>query len=505
MSNIVTMQYGSYSFSPVPIMNLSKQYQKTPDGYIIGSVFNATLEGTLYAPIGGITSVIQMQQVLRQAFATQGQLFVLACNSGELIQCYPRINGPEFLPTQDNWVQTCKYTISLQFDDEPQPSGTSSASIGENSAIMPPFISDASESWNLEQIEDSSHYLLNLGSSNYDSNPYQFRITHNVSAVGKLRYTGSGLNMPAWQQARTYVLGKLSDGYNNTILASSGVLNIDYTQFTGFNHLRTNTVDETGGSFAVTESWIAINPGATGLAGNAIEDFTADVRKTIESDISTINIQGTITGLESRTYGVNPGDYSISTSKYNNASGYWNNIKDSMKIFPRAQLFANTVGTTRPLNTVAVNRTIGHNPAHGVITYSYEYNDRPSNCVPNSLIENVDVIDNNPTDVFAEIGIPGRSAGPILQDMGTITSAKRELNIEIVMPPATGCPVSTNIDGTSFYSNPSSEAYTYWVQPFLTDLQNNHTQVFKYIDTENWSIKTGRYSRSIGWVYQQGC
>lgn len=234
------------------------------------------------------------------------------------------------------------------------------------------------------------------------------------------------------------------------------------------------------------------------MAGRAIEDFTVDVRKGIESDITTVSIQGSIQGLETRSYGTNPGDFTISETKYAAASGYWAAI-NTTRIYPRAQLFAGS-GLTRPINTTPASRVVGHNPVNGLITYSYEYNDRPSNCISGAITESIMVTDNNPTDVFAEIGIPGRSNGPILQDMGTITSAKREVSIEAIMAPATGCSSVTGL----FINNPRTQVATI-INLFSGDLTSSHTQVFKHADSETWDVKTGRYTRQVGWTYQQGC
>jgi len=487
--SIVTMVYGTYNISPVPFLALTRQLQTKADGTIIGCLFNARLDGTIYCPTGGFPAVIAKQQDLRQAFLTHGLLFKVMCDSTELIKAYPRIAGPiDFQETSDNWVFSTKYSVDLQWDDE--------LVLNEASGLVPPYISDTQESWSVEFVEDKAKYEFTLPGSITDANPYQVRITHAISAVGKKHYTSGTLDKEAWEQAREYIVPRL--GYNGSYLGASGVLNISSGNFTAFNHVRQNVVDISAGSYSVTENWIAINPSGSGVAGRALEDFTVDVRKGIESDITTVSIQGSIQGLETRSYGTNPGDFTISETKYAAASGYWAAI-NTTRIYPRAQLFAGS-GLTRPINTTPASRVVGHNPVNGLITYSYEYNDRPSNCITGAITESIMVTDNNPTDVFAEIGIPGRSAGPILQDMGTITSAKREVSIEAIMAPATGC---ASVSGL-FINNPRTQVATI-INLFSGDLTSTHTQVFKHADSETWDVKTGRYTRQVGWTYQQGC
>ncbi len=489
----ITMQYGDYSFSPVPPITLNKEYTRTNDGTIIGSVFKLNLDGVLYAPTGGLSSIIAAQDSLRDAFDIDGKNFTILCDGSTLIDCYPRINGPNFAPTPNNWVLTCQYSIELEFDDEPAPTG-GFAVIGENTGIMPPFLRDAQESWSVEFIEDKSYYMLTLPTgAGADSIPYQLRLTHNVSAVGKKRYTGAGLEKEAWESAKDYVLPKL--GYNSSIITQSGVLNLQASAFGPFNHMRSCSIDESAGSYGVVETWMVINSGAAGVAGRAIEDFTVEVRTGLDNDLTTVGIQGLIQGLETRTYGTSPNDFAITESKFVAASGYWNTIKDTARVYPRAQLLA--TGATRPLNIRPLSKSVGYNPSNGTINYSYEYNDRPSNCVSNAINETITITDTNPVDVFAEIQIPGRALGPILQDMGTITTRKRDINIDVMVAPATGCGTTSAL----FATNPSSDVNTI-INLFYAELTGSYGQVFKHQDTSTWEPKTGRYTVSVGWTYQ---
>jgi hypothetical protein len=477
------MTYGGIPLSPMPLMNLSKQYQKRGDGIIVGTLFTAQLDGTIFSP-SGLSSVIAVQDALRTTFATQGQLFEIKCDGNTLLSVYPRVQGPTFEKSSNNWVLTSPYTITLEFDDDPHDSG-------ENSSLMPPYIADTQESWNMEFVEDKAHYEWVLPGAIADANPYQVRLTHSMSAVGKSHYGSGGLVMPAWQQAKNYVATRL--GYDSNFVSNTGVFNLTAANFTPFNHVRSSISDVNAGTFSVSESWVVINPSGTGVAGRALEDFNIEVHTSTETALVVANIQGQIQGLETRSYGSSPGAFAITETKFTAASGYWNTIKDSSRIYPRALLLVSD------LNATPVNKVVGYNPVNGVITYSYEYNNRPANCIAGALNEHIVVTDNNPTDVFAEIPIPGRSAGPILQDMGTITSAKRELSIDAVLPFSSGCSVAS-----LFATNPRTSV-SGLVALFESDLTSSHTQVFKHINTETWEPKTGRYTRQVGWTYQNGC
>jgi len=480
MPNIITMTYDGYPVSPVPVISINKEYQKTADSTSLGTLFKVNLNGTIYAESGGLSSIMAKQDEIRAAFDEDGKLFQIMCDGSPLLTCYPRINSIVFNESPNNWVITCPFTIDLEFDEEPAPTGSFTYG-GENTGLMPPFVSSADENWQIEFADENSYY--NLGGSDYNS--VRLRLTHTISAVGKRRYTGSGLEKAAWEQARDYVLPNL--GYNSTFAGGSGVLNITVANFSGYNHMRSNSIDAKAGSYSVTENWILTS------GDKAIEDFTVEVRKGIDSDLTSVSIQGSIQGLETRVYGTAPGQFSITQSKFAAASGYWATTA-STRVLTRAQTFATASSATRPLNSMVVSRSVGYNPPNGSVTYNYEYNDRPSNCVANSFIENISVSDTNPADVFAEIPILGRSAGPILQDMGTVTSRKRNVSVDVVMAPSTGC--TTTLFNTT---NPSGDVNTI-IQYFYAELTGSYGQVFKSADSSTWEPKTGRYTRQVEWT-----
>jgi len=133
------------------------------------------------------------------------------------------------------------------------------------------------------------------------------------------------------------------------------------------------------------------------------------------------------------------------------------------------------------LNAVPVSNVNGKNPQTGVITYSYSYNNRPSNMIAGALSEVVTVTDIYPGDVFAQIPILGRAEGPILQAINTYTARQRQLSIEAVMTPGTLVPDSSAI---VVIATPTG------------------TQVFKSNDQVSYSVNTGRYTRQVAWTYE---
>jgi len=92
----VTMQYGSYNFSPVPMITINKEPTKMQNGDIIGVLYKLTLNGTitnLPSGDGGIVSIDTKQDELLAATSGDGERFLVQCDSTTLIDVYPRINS----------------------------------------------------------------------------------------------------------------------------------------------------------------------------------------------------------------------------------------------------------------------------------------------------------------------------------------------------------------------------------------------------------------------------
>ena len=67
LTNNVFMTYGEYTFSPVPLITISKDSQKTGGGVNLGTLYNLTLEGTVTpfpTGVGGIVNVDRLQDEL---------------------------------------------------------------------------------------------------------------------------------------------------------------------------------------------------------------------------------------------------------------------------------------------------------------------------------------------------------------------------------------------------------------------------------------------------------
>lgn len=506
MSSRIYMKYGNYFFTPVPLLTINKEYHKTEDSKIIGATFHLDLQGTLVSyPSGGYPNIDTQQDNLLEALEVDGNLFYLFCSGDgtttDIIKSYARVNPITFNPSPDNWVFTCPYSAQLEFDDlglaisggGPFSTAFSTAFMSESSTVSGMYIRDASEDWQLEFLE-AAPYQFTLATLGTDRNPHQLRLVHNVSAVGKRHYEANGLVKEAWEQAKTYVLTKI--GYDATQVIASGIFNLSTTGLVPFNHTRSQTVNETDGSFAISESWTVISNTGVGIIPNGIEDFSVSVRKSVQSDITSVSIEGTIEGLETKHYGLVPGEYSIPITKYEAASGFFDTLEP--RLYERCLLIAGST-PRRSLNINPLSQVVGHNPTRGTVNYTYEFDDRPYNIISGAISEKITISDDAPVDVFASLTIPGRSAGPVLQDLATVTSRVRSLSIEVVTIPYSGG-VNNTTDVANLFSATPEVAVNNLLEQFRQHLSGLYGAIYLSADRPSWQPKDGIYNREVSYT-----
>lgn len=474
--------YRNKKIIPAPLVSISREIARTNDGTPIGQTFRLNMNGTIVAYMGSPTSsgtfwdvagyppnetiaadsrqyaIQTKQEALRDLFSQEGYVLEFQPWDGSApIKCQPRIISMEF--SEGPWFETCPFTISFEadrLDGFLLPSGEGN---------FDQFISSADENWSLEFNDQGEN----------ENQTQVFRLSHNVSAVGKRFYDpnvgiGPGsIRSEAWEQARIWVQSRL--GLDTNRVLSSGTINLP-SYFGGFNHGRSESVNKLDGSYSVVENWII-------SSGSALEDFTIDTKTNQSDGVAVVTIQGNIQGLETRDSNF----FNLTQTKYAAAEAKLTAVENA--VFARAQNYSSL-----SLNPVPLDKNIGRNPINGTISYSYTYDTRPGNCIAGAKSETIEISDDYAKDIFAAIPILGRTAGPILQDIGTISETSRSLSIECVMPIVSGCLFATWTGGRPNYTS------------IISSVRPVASQVFVSENTESWSPKTGRATRRITWVYQ---
>jgi len=169
----------------------------------------------------------------------------------------------------------------------------------------------------------------------------------------------------------------------------------------------------------------------------------------------------------------------------------------------------------RLLNINPVRYNEDHDPRKGYISYTCEFSNKFT-YLSGVLSETIRINDNGPADVINEAFVLGRRLGPALQNLGSRTSSKKDLTIEVtVMPPMTiagfvlnnkECPLYT---GGTIYSGITGLIGEF--KPFSSTRSNNlfggasvNTSGTAYLsaDSSTWDPIQGKYTRNVSWIYQ---
>lgn len=509
------VSYNGKRLIPAPFINIAKSYTTSPDGKMIGAIWNIGVKGSVltykgspdennlfytgsqYPPAPGQASpdyrvtlaenenlghVLRKQEVIRKLFATEGLSFEVQSFDGSApMKCNPRIKSITF--PEGQWFDRFEYDMQLEADlitVNGVPLGEDSNSSGEN--IFTNYISALEDNWQIETLEEGESATI-LRS---------YRVSHTVSATGKRNYDENGvLVKEAWQQAKSAVIPRI--GLDLDFLTMSGLGDIPVF-FSGYNHVRSENINKTNGTYGITESWLM-------TSGNTIESFNIDVKKGIDSAFTRVAIQGIVRGLEIRDSGMN-----LISSKFHNASGKFNEIRGYAS--DRAKAYS----SINRLHHIPVSQSFTMNPFDGTVQYSYEFDDRPSGLITHANNENITIQNNWGVDVFAAIPVLGRAKGPVLQSIHTKKETSRSLNIEFTFD-------KNLYIGDSGYSV-LTIPHPRWRAPYSGDLQNivNHahpvssfapnniggvaTRAYVSDQSENWNPNTLHYSYNVTWVYE---
>ena len=496
---------------------------------------------------------------------TGAQHFFVECDGNTIWDASGvRVNTITF--EQGNWHDICNYSVELEFEG----SGVCGSGVGTN-------VTDQTETWQITPSTEDSFYDIVIHSTGItdahmrEINYPVWTVTHSVSAAGNPTFDKSGCKKKsATDNAREFVVTKL--GFNSDIVKSECILGFDEVK--EYNHSRTVETDESAGRFSVTETWL-VRPSGDGdhykTYDSAAQDvWSVEIQKGTNAAITTATIRGTIQGFQDTHYAESDenldepgwaaatgeaifgmqtdsglssecsGVYRVARSKLDTAKEHLDKIKSVFQdyddsdfpndtiIYRRMNYFASG-DSFRIMNPRPTDESISYSPANGTINYSFTFNDKPFLSIPNSIFENITINDTNAADKIAEIGVIGRPLGPILQSVGTVTSQRRTVAIDIVVKPTGYVPakgfganlpaigfveddegeptdVMTNqqdisVSGCGYLSQAPSEHVNNWIESFNPKYCNNGLIVYKTEDSENWEPMLGKYGRRVSWVF----
>lgn len=475
------------------------------------------------------------QKALRGLFARDGQRVELSnwSDDEETIICYPRVLDISF--EEGIYVDKCDYTITLEADtllnsklhvdaegaliagDGIARSGLLEQDLLREqdkqfhpnahpvlASLSGAFISDFSEDWSLE-IDDTLTEQPHVNRS--------YRVTHTINATGKTHYgpkdnTESEIvKRDAWEQARLFVQKKLcssvKDLYPNSAgLIGKGIINL-HDAYQGYNHTRTEQINQSAGSYAVTETFLL-------ASGTSYETYSMNISSDISSPFVSVSIDGNVKGLTP----IDPSGSAFGgTHLQNSASGAYDvainkymSISNSGRFGVGADLYKRANASVAvQLNSQPNSVSLGMNENTGEITYNLSFDNRPTNIVSGVLSENITVNDTYPGDVFAVIPVLGRPTGPVLQYVGGRTEYRRDVQLSLQMD-YTKIPYGSTRNSLLLKKpsviEPTASQISKLIQELSPEGEQGVRKYFLSAPQESWSPKEGSYNISLSWVYE---
>lgn len=513
----------SCQLRPAPLFSLSAKHNRNKLSYL-GTSYDITLNGYIIdgmtafsgAPTdynlasSGLEYILRGQSGILKLFSQPNLSLELTNTESDHSVLYFKdiiINDISFEEGQNFNVN--KYSVNLtsyNCSGLPPTESTLLLSSGAIISFSGYNIEDFNETWNLDindsyGYEASGSYLLNP--------PRSYTASRTISATSRSLFnTIPSGQIPAWENARKavyhYTSGIDAFGPSGTLLASLVLPNS--LKYIGYNHSRTENLDKSAGSYTVTDSWIIGRSGDT-----ALENYTMSINSSRDNPYVKIGINGTVKGLSPWDAFQESGYHTPSgggiDSPYNKALQYYYKISNSGLFGPTCKILKRIQSAaTHRINPQPLSISLGTNELNGEITYSLDFDNRPLNYFSGVMLETISINDTYPGDVFAVIPVLGRPTGPILQFTFGRTEYKRDISIEILLDYTD---IGYNQDRAALIQRKPSIN-----EPLKSQLNElirlvspgNEVGIRKYFlsnpPTESWNPKEGRYTLSLGWVYE---
>lgn len=543
---IINARGDSKTLRPAPFVAISVTPLRNKNAYF-GNRYTITLNGTIVAndtsirldsPMAPVDGENSSEAALRDILSVQKDLvdfFELRPEeqptSVARLEITPGGNNPaigfnvrfESINFEEGaYVSTCKYTITFVSERE------STESRDQPNDQPDDLLEDFSESWSFD-IDNTYGYAETTGDNPLSAR--SFIATRTVVATGRnvptrtlkqsaidaqrtQQVDSPPYDKPAWMQAMSfienYVYPETSEYISKVDIGGmlqynrSGLGEFLNTSYKPYNHSRTSSIDKGAGTVTITDSWVLAKD-----SHKALENYTMSVVPTSrESPYVKVSIEGTIKGLSRGDSfpDASFADNILANSPYGKAKDHYmqissnGNFGELCAIYKRAN---NAVSET--LNAQPLSVSLGINELAGELTYSLEFDNRPSNYFSNVIYENVTVNDTYPGDVFATIPVLGRPTGPILQFTFGRTEYRRDIGIEIMLDYNV---LGYNSDRDSFLlrkpsiNNPIADELKNLISMLSPAQEPGIRKYFLSPPQETWNPIEGRYTLNLGWTYE---
>jgi hypothetical protein len=571
MPVIVTKNDIEYYLVPAPLVSFNKQIYNNVGRPGFGTEYSATLQGTLIPTHGNpvylngasqltgtgttwqttpelepqeVTAVsgldlldatIQKQELIRWLFANSYVSGVaqpikiqikgwggegVSNSDGSGLAFYAFVDDISF-DSDSRWVNPTTYTVNLRNANfiESAQGGTFAGLANENVPASGYHLSSLTENFDFQEEGRLTLEFQTRSGGGREIKTLRkvYAVSRSITAVGSPVYDETGGykgGLAPWQQASGFIYEYLRPQDSGTM--PSGKLNP--TGYVEANKSFQESIDREAGTYSLNVNYLLY---ATGDAGaNVIENVTVN-HDVGENGLNTVQVQGTIEGLNTSHTGSTDVTVFNENNAYSNALVRWSGLSSSA--ISDAYYYAKAIISTDDawLHPKELSKSFATDYSAGTITYNYTFDDRPPNLIPNSISESIQISDTYPGEIFSVTPVIGRSQ-PILQYLNSRSEYKRNLSINVTMD-GTGNLHSSAISGYIPFVNIRghlqgifiSEKPSVLHQPYFNEIYqaanpvNDSTftiangKCFHSAPTESWDARTRNYTYNIEWTYER--
>ena len=493
---------------PAPFYSISHDINRTNGGIIISCLYTISLTGTILANRGYPTStggfvsstsdlldltessvstqqarfksLLNKQKALKELVLNEGTGFYDTSQTVQIINTTGGSNGQ----TSDK-IEFNYFSSNIEFE----PSTLTDTSnyvitfLANDVRLNGSSVNPASGAFQDYYLRSASDTLSLQASNDYDDT---YTITRSVKAQGYKSYnadvSGSLSATSGWTTAREWVKAQFgADVRSAPTVAQLGSFPIITlpANYAYVNATISEDTDKLGGDYGLTVSW-TYAPKNTSGAYYSSDEYTTSQNITNIGTKKTYKISGTIKGYQNNNR---------SKKSYEVAKLYFDQTINSAELISR---ISNRFGVNSSDVKGPSAYGVTYNDFGGTISYDYDFYQIPSG-LPNCFVDvDVTVTKNEDERVVAEVGIPGRASGPIIQDIKTKQSQKRSVNASFI--------TSSGNVGFGAMAGLKSSGMTYLANISATPTGTQNTQYWMTGFSHNYDISNGKYSMDINYT-----
>lgn len=492
---------------PAPLYSISHEINRTAGGVILSCLYNISLTGTILSDrgyptsTGGFsTSADDNLDIIETGVQTQQQRFKSLLNKQAALKEQVLLEGTGYGSNKTVNIINTTGGAAGQTDDKIEfnffasnidfePSTTTNNSnyvinftandVRLNNRSINPA-SGVFKDYNLRSANDS----LNIERSNDRDDT--IRVVRSVKAQGYKSYDadveGSISASSGWQFAKEWVKTQFpADVRASPTTAVQGVPIVSFPIGYGYvGAALIEDVDKLEGSYGLTVTWTYAPINASGQY-YAADEYTISRNTNRNGNKISYKISGNIKGFHDNT---------SKATAYDSAKTYFSqNVNAAALKTKIAAAYDNITGNILGPTV----ETSSHNNFAGTITYEYDFYQKFTS-LPDCFCDfDLNVTKNEDERVIAEIPIPGRSGGPVIQDIKTRQTNKKSVSANFILTNKTSTfniMPDLKVSGIQFLSD---------IGAISTGVSEN-TNFWKTGFSHNLDIIGGRYTMNFNYV-----